>query len=344
MVATVAVASGVGLIVLPFALSLFPRAAAGERILDRFRQTMSVAGLHSLATNFATMGGAVDQFINQASPQLAHQLGMTPAQFAAYEQHAFPAVSAAVTGIPPLVAFVAPVNAQLQALHPPFASVDSLPFLGLPLTTIPWLLLAAGVALIGVGAWTLRGRRRASLAAAGVLGAALLAIPLALSYPSKASDAARVQAVGRVALSQAAVDGATKANALIDGLVTQVQGRMVPVLAQRLGSTSAQFGATLAREYPRVAKGLAAWPSIKPGALHLVALQRASVSDAVSMNGLAFRPLPWYIMGPAIALLLAVGAALPKAVRDDRFASAEIALTTAPLDRVGVDLRPKAHR
>jgi hypothetical protein len=344
MVATVAVASGIGLIVLPFALSLFPRAAAGERVLNRFRQTMSVAGLHSLATNFATMGGAIDQFINQASPQLAHQLGMTPAQFAAYEQHAFPAVRAAVTGIPPLVAFVAPVNAQLQALHPQFASVDSLPFLGFPLTTIPWLLVAVGLALLGVGTWTLRGRSRASLAAAGVLGAALLVIPLGLSYPSKASDAARVQTVGRVALSQAAVDGATKANALIDGLVTQVQGRMIPALAERLGSTSAQFDATLARDYPQVAKGLAAWPSIKPGALHLVALQRASVSDAESMNGLAFRPLPWYIMGPAIALLLAVAAALPKAIRDARTDAARVAVTTALLDRVGVELRPKARR
>jgi len=33
-------------------------------------------------------------------------------------------------------------SAQLEALHPQFASIDSLPLLGLPLTTIPWILLA----------------------------------------------------------------------------------------------------------------------------------------------------------------------------------------------------------
>jgi hypothetical protein len=116
--------SAIGLIALPFALSLFSRAAAGQRVLDRFRQTMSVQGLHSLATNFGTMGGTTDQFINQASLQLAHRLRMTPAQFAAYERRTVPAVSAAVNGIPPLVGFVAPVNAQLHMLHPQFAAVD----------------------------------------------------------------------------------------------------------------------------------------------------------------------------------------------------------------------------
>jgi hypothetical protein len=72
--------------------------------------------------------------------------------------------------------------------------------------------------------------------------------------------------------------------------------------------TDAQLTATIARDYPKVAKGLAEWPSIKPGAIHLVSLQKASVADAVRMNWLAFKPLPWYIMGPRVALLLAAGA------------------------------------
>jgi hypothetical protein len=130
IVAGVAVVSGIGLIVLPSALSPFPRAAAGQRVLDRFRQTMSVRALHSLATNFGTMSGAIDQFIDDTSPHHSHELRMTPAQFAAYERQSFPAVSAAVYGIPPLVAFAAPVNAQLQMLHPQFAAVDSCRFSG----------------------------------------------------------------------------------------------------------------------------------------------------------------------------------------------------------------------
>jgi hypothetical protein len=218
-------------------------------------------------------------------------------------------VSAAVTGLPPLVAFVSPVNAQLQLLHPQFAAVDSLPFLGLPLTTIPWILLAAGVALLGLGVWLVRSADRRPVVCAAVLGAGMVAIPLALSYPAKASDAKRIVTVGHVALSPAAVAGATKATQLIDGLVSQVNASMIPALANRLGVSPGQLKSTIAQDYPTVAKGLAAWPSIKPGAIHLVALQRSSVADAANMR-LNFKALPWYILGPGIALLIAALLAL----------------------------------
>jgi len=49
------------------------------------------------------------------------------------------------------VALVTPVAAQLEALHPQFASVDSLPLVGPPLTTIPWILVALGTGLIRLG-------------------------------------------------------------------------------------------------------------------------------------------------------------------------------------------------
>jgi hypothetical protein len=60
----------------------------------------------------------------------------------------------------------------------------------------------------------------------------------------------------------------------------------------------------------RRAKGLLAWRTIKPGAVELVRRQVASVPDAERLNGLDFTPLPWYIMGPGIALLIA-GLAAP---------------------------------
>jgi hypothetical protein len=310
IVATIAVVCGVGLIVLPFALSLFDRAPAGQRVTDRFRQTMSARGLHDLATNFATMNGLVDQFIHETSPQLARKLRMTPRQYDAYVRQNFPAVAAGVAGIPPLVAFVTPVAAQLEALHPQFAAIDSLPFFGLPLTTIPWILLALGIVLIGLGGVILRTSGPPSLVAAAVLGLAMLVVPLALSYPRKASDAAKVVAVGRGALSRKAADGAQTANKLIDGMVTEVDTKMVPALAHRLNVSSAALEASIASNYPAVAKGLAAWSSIKPGAVELVRRQVASVPDGSKMNGLNFKALPWYIMAPGIALLVAAACAL----------------------------------
>lgn len=330
VVATVAVVCGIGLIAVPFALSLFDRAPAGERVTNRFRDTLSVKGLDDLATNFQTMGALVNQFIHETSPALARQLHMTDSQFAAYVARDYPAVAAGANGIPPLVAFVTPVAAQLEALHPQFAAVDSLPFLGLPLTSVPWILLALGAALVVLGVVVLQTRGRAALVVTAGLGLALLVIPLALSYPSKASDATKVAAVGRVALSPKAAAGAQRANQLIDGMVTQVNTQMLPGLATRLHVSQATLQASIAREYPAVAKGLVAWSTIKPGAVELVRRQVASVGDAATLNGLDFTPLPWYIMGPGIALLIAGSAALltapksrPTAAHDERASDTE---------------------
>jgi hypothetical protein len=72
-----------------------------------------------------------------------------------------------------------------------------------------------------------------------------------------------------------------------------------------------------------VAKGLSAWPSIKPGAVHLVGLQRASVADAANMR-LNFKALPWYILGPGIALLIAALLALMIDGRGERSPGAPV--------------------
>ena len=330
VVATVAVVCGMGLIAVPFALSLFDRAPAGERVTNRFRDTLSPQGLHGLATNFQTMGALVDQFIHETSPALARRLHMTDRQFGSFVARDYPAVAAGVKEIPPLVAFVTPVAAQLEALHPQFAAVDSLPFLGLPLSTVPWILLAMGAALVVLGIVVLRPRGRGPLLVAAGLGMAMLVIPLALSYPSKASDATKVAAVGRVALSPKAAAGAQQANQLIDDMVTQVNTEMLPGLATRLRVSQSALEASIARDYPAVAKGLLAWRTIKPGAVELVRRQVASVPDAESLNGLDFTPLPWYIMGPGIALLIVGLVALlrgpeprARAVHDGRAAEAE---------------------
>jgi hypothetical protein len=270
----------------------------------------------------------VDQFVHQTSPQLARELHMTRGEYDAFVDRRFPAVAAGVKGIPPLVAFVTPVAAQLEALHPQFASVDSLPFLGLPLTTVPWILLAIGAALTGLGVVIWRTRRRAPPMFAAALGVAMIVLPLALSYPRKASDATKVAVVGQVALSPQAAAGAQTANRLIDGTVAQVKTQMVPALAQRLHVSTIAFERSIATSYPAVGKGLAAWPSIKPGAVKLVRRQVASVSDARELNGLDFTPLPWYIMGPGIALVLTAGIALTRRSRPEPAWTAEPGLRT----------------
>ena len=100
----IAVVCGIGLMISPFALSLFDRAPAGERIVDRFRTTMSHGGLRELRSNFATVGALADQFVNQTGPGLAQALHMSTAEYNAFVAREFPKVQPGVKEIPPLVA------------------------------------------------------------------------------------------------------------------------------------------------------------------------------------------------------------------------------------------------
>ena len=97
---------------------------------------------------------------------------------------------------------------------------------------------------------------------------------------------------------------------MTDALVTEVQTKMVPALAARLHRTPAQLRALIARDYPKVAHGLAGWPSIKPSAAALAANQRARVHDVSLMKGTPFRALPWFVIAPGILLTLFAGVAL----------------------------------
>jgi hypothetical protein len=277
--ALLAIAFGIGIAVLPFAMSLWSDAPAGQRIVNRFDSTLSNGGLRALNANFATVGAMSTQIFDQMVPQLG------------IDTAAHPAIAHAQREIPAAVALVAPVNKQLVAVHGDFESVKSLPgIFGLPLRSIPWLLLGLGVALVGVGAFALiRPSVRASAAIGGV-GLAMVVASVALSLPQKADAAVHVNRVGRVALSTVATEAASDTTRTIDALVNDVNG---------------SFGAQ-ARSYPAVERGLERWPSIRPGAYALAAAQLASLRDRGKLDNIPFRALPWLIIGPGI-LLAALG-------------------------------------
>lgn len=310
--AVLAIVVGVALIAEPFAFKLFPRAAAGERVTDRFRQTMSRQGLDQLQANFATVGDFTKQLSGGAVPYFAHRLHMTRGQFSRYVQSHFPAVATGMKEIPAAAAFVGPVIPKLVGAHDEFVSVDSLPGLGLPITAIPWLLLGLGAVLLVVGALMLARTAGGVLPVAAllVLGLGMVIVPFAFSLPSKADDASNIAAVGRVALSEQAATKALAATKVIDATVTQTRDAMLPAMARRLGLPLARLDAILRRDFPAVPRGLQQWDSIRPGAYHLTQIQSASVTDNRQMNDTPFHALPWIIIVPGALLALLAAAVL----------------------------------
>jgi len=149
----------------------------------------------------------------------------------------------------------------------------------------------------------------------------MVAVPLALNLPGKFDAGSRVIPVGRIALSQHAATAAETTTRIVDRLVSQVDRSMIPALAARLHETPAAFSHSLALNFPAVASGLAHWPQIRSGGYALAAAQQDSVQPFRDLDGLPFKALPWFVIGPGLLLALLalagarLGAAPPPAAR-----------------------------
>ena len=227
--AIAAILTGIALIAVTFALSLFPRAYAGERVADNFRVVMSPMGVVQQKAAFALVGGFVGDYNTKAAPLFARELHMTPQQYARFVAANYPPVAFGSQEIPVAATrVVGPVVAQAQKIQPKYARATSIPGLGLPIAGAAWILVLAGVLLIGVGAVGVLRPRPAVAATLAVLGFGMVVVPFALNLPAKTRDSGPVLKLGRVAVSQAAATAAHRTALAVDDMVSTMRFEMLP--------------------------------------------------------------------------------------------------------------------
>lgn len=304
LAAIIAVVAGIAIAIVPFAFSLAGNANGGERITDRFRFTFTDEGLHQLTSGYKTAVGMGGQFFGQTLPDLRRGLHQSPAAFQADLRAHYPAIVRAQKEVPPVVAIVTPKVPALLASQSDFHKVDSLPFLGLPISSIPWLLLAIGVIVAGLGVVVLARPSRMGAVLIAVAGLALIVVPLAVNAFDKADSAAKLDKVGSFVFAPKITAAAQATTNNIDALVTEVEHKFIPRTAGRLHVSQPRFKTQLAAKYPAVKRGLAAWPVIGPRAIKQSHDQVASVHDFANLHGLHFKALPWTVIGPGIVLLI----------------------------------------
>lgn len=309
--ALAAVVAGIVLIVVTFALSLFPRAYAGERASDNFRAIMSPSGVVQQKAGLDLVAGFVTGYSTQAAPAFARELRMSQAQYQRFVAANYPAVTVGAKEIPAAAAaVVGPVVAQAPKIQAKYQQATHIPGLGLPIAGAPWILLLAGVLLAGVGVVGVVRPKPAVAATILGLGLGMIVVPLALNLPAKASDSKAVLKLGRVAVSQATATAAHSTALIVDDMVSTMRFRMLPDLAARLHTTPAALDASIARDAPGMATGLREWPAIAPAAYSLTLAQQATVEDFKEVDGIGYSGLPWLAIGPGIALSLLAGARL----------------------------------
>ncbi len=191
-----------------------------------------------------------DQFFKQTPPAVQSDLHMTDAEFADYLKTSYLAIAHAQVEIPAAVALVGPVNPQLVAVHGDFEAVKSLPgVFGLPLKSIPWLLVGLGGALIAVGAAALRWPGLWTTAAIATACAAMVAVALALSLPHKANAAVRVARWATLPSPRWPRRRRFNTTNTIDALVKDVQTSFIPDVSSRLGTSPTAFTASVETDY-----------------------------------------------------------------------------------------------
>jgi len=318
------IALGVGLVATTLGLSLFQRTGEAERVLDRFQPAVSPKGLPQFQSDYRTTIDGATELKEKAFPRFARDLGLTQPQFDALVRRDFAAVAAGIDDVPRIETFVDPLLARVDALPgDKFKPLFDLPVPWLPTTSMPWLMLASGLGLIGLGALTWRRPGTRMLWALAATGLALGVVPLALSLPSRTEAAARILPTLRAGLSDEFATNGDFAVRVTDALVQQVRAELLPELGRRLHLTPAQVGAVIARDYPAVARLNANWGGIISRARRNVADIRESEPDFAFADGISYEPLPWGIVGGGFLLALAAAASLAPAAR--RRASAALA-------------------
>ena len=191
-----------------------------------------------------------------------------------------------------------------------FEPVYNLPIRQLPLTSVPWLLLGLGLALVlgGVGIWLLPGRL--VLGGVAAVGLAMVVVPFAISLPSKIDQTSRVISLSDFGLSPVTATRSEQSAYAADELVRNLEQGLIPADAARRGISPAAERARLHTQAPALAKFLEDFHAIGPGALTFAAAIRSSVDEFATAEQFPFRPLPWLIVALGAALALGGAAAL----------------------------------
>jgi len=322
--------AGAALIALAAVPGLFSVAPRFNDLTNNFRPEMQASVLAQLHTDLSGLSAAQAQFTTRTVPELATALHTTPTQLSAQLQQQFPATWTGMQAVPAITTQFNQVLTLLNNELGRFQQADSIPTASIRPTVIPWVLLGVGVVLLICAIFTRRWWR-AGLAV--VIGAVMVAAPLALSLPAKASAADLMNAHLKPVYTAQLVAGAKQSLATVDAMGTEMQSKVIPALGQMLGMQPAQVQAYLGTNFPAVASALATFPASSARFGSLVTAFESSLSDYNDINSTQFTPIVWTMVAVGgFLLLMGLLGVADLAVRRQRIgvAVAELPAVTIP--------------
>lgn len=311
------VAIGAAFVAITVAANLFSVGPAFDRLTNDFRPQMTQQAIQTDRQDIAALSGASNEIQNRMLPALAQQMGVAPAQFSASLATQYPAVMKGLTAIPQVTPMFDSLVTTLDEQRPYFAAADSIPTASIPATSVPWSLFAVGLVSIGLGCWVWSRPRGAAIAVT-LVGALLVAVPLALSLPHKASYADTLNTNLKPVYTQEMITQADSALATLSAMGTEMQTKMLPALATQLHMTPAQLGTFFAANFPTTNATLAGMPASMGRFQTMVGAFSNRLDDYNTMKPVTLAPIVWFLIGGGASLFLLGGAGVVITQRSGR--------------------------
>lgn len=295
VVAALVMLVGAGLIVITLISNLFAVGPAFENLITDFRPALTQSSIDAARSDISGLSAVQTEFTTKLAPALSQQLKMTSTQFNGFISQNFPAVSAGMSALPTAVPTFNGLIDLLDRQRPLFASADAIPTSNLPATTVPWAMFGAGLLVLLIGLLMLRSPKAGGVAAV-VIGLLLLTAPIALSLPSKASDADQLNANLKPVYTQALVTNATGALATIGAMGNEMQTKMLPALATQLKMSSQELNTFLATNFPVTAQALQTMPAAMERFNGLVKVFDNNLANYNTLKPVGLANLIWTLM------------------------------------------------
>jgi len=275
--------------------NLFAVGPAFENLIVDFRPALTQTSIDTARNDIAGLSAVQREFTTKLAPALSQQLKMTPTQFNGFISQNFPAVAAGMNALPSAVPTFNGLINTLDQQRPLFASADAIPTKSLPATTVPWAMFGAGLLVLLIGLLMLRSLKTGGIAAI-IVGLLLLFAPIALSLPTKASDADKLNANLKPVYTQALVTNATGALATIGAMGNEMQTKMLPALATQLKMTPADLQTFLASNFPATAQALQTMPASMERFNGLVKVFDKNLPNYNTLKPVGLANLIWTLM------------------------------------------------
>lgn len=325
---------GIVLIAFPFVTNLFSKTNGAEDLTDTFRPVFSDAQVKTASDYIAAVDAMANQLQNKTLPALPPALGMSQDEFNKFLTTNYPDVANGVAQLPTILPRFDALVAGVGSEQSDFEKADAIPTSWLPITVVPWVVLLVGVILTVVAGLGLAANAKGSLRQGGVALVASALVGVVLAFVAIGFNiAAKGRAVDHLTDSLRpffTTAGAAQTSAdmtTVEKMANQLTAKTLPDLAKALKMSDADFHAFLAKNFPKVAAGVDALPTVLPYFRADIDAISANIDNYNKTDAIPWKFLPtasvfWWLLGPGLALILIPGIAFLSGERLTRYGPA----------------------